>query len=130
MNSGQLGLGSSRPESTRPGQLVVKPWTLGHEVSGSRSCRVAAHCGPEQVTFKQLLGLMTQRNTNIHQMQQRINDQTLPYRAKLCKQIRQTCLCNMQRFLMAVKMILLESKIFFLIFALNIDCGFTLELPQ
>ena len=58
-NPGQLGLGSIRPESTRPGQLVVKPWTLGQEVSGSRSCRVAAHCGPEQVTFKQLLGLMT-----------------------------------------------------------------------
>ena len=47
--------------------------------------------------------------------------------------ITQTCPCNMQRFLQAVKMVIKDEKkerYFFLIFAQNIDCGYTLEPLQ
>ena len=48
--------------------------------------------------------------------------------------ITQSYLCNIQRFLKAIKMIIFKrkEKIFFLIFAQNIDCGYTLhvEPPQ
>ena len=50
------------------------------------------------------------------------------------KVIAKTCPCNIQRFFTGVKM---EKKIIdkkniyiFLIFARNIDCGYTLEPPQ
>ena len=47
------------------------------------------------------------------------------------KNITRTCPCDMQHFLKAVKMIILEKNdSFFLIFAQNIDCGYTLEMPQ
>ena len=41
--------------------------------------------------------------------------------------ITKTCPCNIQRFFTAVKM---KKKNNFLIFAQNIDCGYTLEAPQ
>ena len=46
--------------------------------------------------------------------------------------ITQTCLCNIFRFFMALQMIIFRGKIviFFLNFAQNIDCGYTLEPPQ
>ena len=39
--------------------------------------------------------------------------------------IKQTCLCNMQQLLKAAKMIIFRYDIF-LIFAQNIDCGYSL----
>ena len=46
--------------------------------------------------------------------------------------ITQTRPCNILQYFTAVKMIIFKRKIviFFLIFAQNIDCGYTLEPPQ
>ena len=45
--------------------------------------------------------------------------------------ITQTCLCSMQRFSKAVKMIFVDGKKeIFLILAQNIDCSYLLEQPQ
>ena len=45
--------------------------------------------------------------------------------------ITKTCPCNIQRFFTAVKMKKIDKKKYnFLIFAQNIDCGYTLEPPQ
>ena len=46
--------------------------------------------------------------------------------------ITKTCPCNIQRFLKLSKMKIFKRKIliFFLIFAQNIDCGYTLEPPR
>ena len=42
-----------------------------------------------------------------------------------------TCPCNMQQFLKEEKMIILDEIFYnFLIFAQNIDCGYTLDPPQ
>ena len=48
----------------------------------------------------------------------------MPFRSDVS--ITQTCLCNMQRFLKVVKLIIFigKSLIFFLIFAQNIDRGY------
>ena len=48
------------------------------------------------------------------------------------RNITQTCLCNILRYFTAVKMIIFQMKNCdcFLIFAQNIDCGYTLEPPQ
>ena len=45
--------------------------------------------------------------------------------------ITQTCQCNILQYFMAVKMVISDEKCdIFLIFAQNIDCGYTLEPPQ
>ena len=46
--------------------------------------------------------------------------------------ISKTCPCNIQRFLNLLKMKIFNRNffIFFLIFAQNIDCGYTLEPPH
>ena len=46
--------------------------------------------------------------------------------------ITKTCLCNLVQIFTAVKMAIFHSKNLdnFLIFAQNIDCGYTLEPPQ
>ena len=50
----------------------------------------------------------------------------------ICTYITKTCPCNIQQFLKTVKMIIFSGTflIFFLIFAQNIDCGYTLEPPH
>ena len=44
----------------------------------------------------------------------------------------QTCPCNIQQYFTAVKNVNFQMKFFniFLIFAHNIDCGYTLEPPE
>ena len=51
---------------------------------------------------------------------------------EVTKHITQTCPCNIPQYFTAVKMIIFQMKIFdiFLIFAQNIDCGYTLEPPR
>ena len=46
--------------------------------------------------------------------------------------ITQTCPCNIQQYFMAVKIVIFQMKKcdVFLIFAQNIDCGYTLKPPQ
>ena len=46
--------------------------------------------------------------------------------------ITKTCPCNIQRFFLALKIekFLLKNSDIFLIFAQNIDCGYTLEPPR
>ena len=48
------------------------------------------------------------------------------------KSITKTCLCNIQRFFSVLKNknFIRKILIFFLIFAQNIDCGYTLEPPR
>ena len=40
-----------------------------------------------------------------------------------------TSLCNILRYLTTVKMVIFRKNRYFLIFAKNIDCGYTLEPP-